>query len=102
MAYEDGSLSVSTDGKSDSRDSLLVLVPHERLHDMVRIIKESCKAKKPATATRTADNAVPLITQGIIGAKCAATQMSCHTWPRKPALLNRQEMEAHPEIDIAI
>ncbi len=39
----------------------------------MRIIKELCKAQLVATETRALENAVPLITQGPMGAKCAAT-----------------------------
>ncbi len=69
MAYEDGSVLVSrkevcrardsqnwltrvkssalglyTDGQSESRDSLLVFVPHQCPHGIVRIIKEPWRA----------------------------------------------------------
>ncbi len=61
-------------------------MPHQCLHGTLRIIKEPCKAQPVATEMRTFKNAVPLITQGPTGAKCAATLMSLLTWPCKPAV----------------
>ncbi len=62
-------LGLCTDGQYESRDSVLVFVPHQCPHG---IIKELWKAQPVAIKMQTLKNAVPLINQGPTGAKCAA------------------------------
>ena len=82
-------------GQNHSTNRLLILVPHEGTHGTTRLTKQLRMFRPKITKMRAIKEAMPLISNSPCGAKGASAQMSWHSWPIKPALLNWQSMCAH-------
>ncbi len=88
---------LTDNGSYKSTNRLLVLVPHERPHGIMRILKNLCMLPPKALKMkmRAIKDTAALIADSIGGTKCALAEMSWHLRHLNPALLNRQGMSIH-------
>ncbi len=86
-------------GQYKSTNRLLVLVPQERPHGIMRILKNLCMLLPKALKMRAIKYTMSLVANSIGGTNCAPSQMSWHLRHLNPALLNRQEMSTHPKME---
>ncbi len=92
-------LGLIDNGRYKSTNRLLVVVPHERPHGIMRILKNLCMLLPKALKMRPIKDTVALVASSIGGTKGAPTQMSWHLRHLNPALLNRQGMSTHPKME---
>ncbi len=87
-------------GQYKSTNRLLVVVPHERPHGIMRILKNLCMLLPKALKMRAIKDTMALVADSIGGTKGAPAQMSWHLRHLNPALLiNRQGMSTHPKME---
>ena len=87
-----GSLGLIDNGQHKSTNRILVLVPHDRPHGIMRIPENLCMLLPKALKMRAFKHTMALIANSIGGTKCAPAQMPWHLRHLNPALLNRQGM----------
>ncbi len=92
-------LGLIDNGQYKSTNRLLVLVPHERPHGIMRILKNPCMLLPKALKMRAIKDTMALVADSIGGTKGAPAQMSWHLRHLNPALLNRQGMSTHPKME---
>ncbi len=86
-------------GQYKSTNRLLVVVPHERSHGIMRILKNLCMLLPKALKMRAIKDTMALVADSIGGTKGAPAQMSWHPRHLNPALLKRQGMSTHPKME---
>ncbi len=91
-------LGLSDNGQYKSTNRLLVVVPHERPHGIMRILKTLCMLLPKALKMRAIKDTMALVADSIGGTKGAPAQMSWHLRLLNPALLNRQGMSTYPKM----
>ena len=106
------SLGLIDNGQQKSTDRLLVLVPHERPHGIMRILKNLYILLPKALKTRDVKHTMEeeelhyvhtkmaLIADSSGGTEFASAQMSWHPGHLNPVLLNRQGMCTDPKMEI--
>ena len=92
-------LGLIDNGQQKSTNRLLVVVPHERPHGIMRILKNLCMLLPKVLKMWAIKDTTALVADSIGGTKCAPAQMSWHLGHAKPALLNWQEMSTHPKME---
>ncbi len=94
-------LGLIDNGQYKSTNRLLVLVPHERPHGIMRLLKNPCMLLPKALKMkmRAIKDTMALVADSIGGTKGAPAQMSWHLRHLNPALLNRQGMCTHPKME---
>ncbi len=92
-------LGLIDNGQHKSTNRLLVLVPHERSHGIMRILENLCMLLLKALKMRAIKDTMAFVADSIGGTKCAPAQMSWHLGHPNPALLNRQGMSTHPKME---
>ncbi len=85
-------LGLMDNGQYKSTNSLLVLVPHERPHGIMRILENLCMLLPKALKMRTIKDTMALVADSIGGTKSAPAQMSWHLRHLNFAPLNQQGM----------
>ncbi len=93
------SLGLIDNGQHKSTNRLLVLVPHDRPHGVMRIPENLCMLLLKALKMRAIKHTMAFITDSSGRTKCAPAQMSWHLRHLNPALLNRQGMSTHPKME---
>ncbi len=86
-------------GQRKSTDRLLVLVPHERPHGIMRLLENIRMLQLRALKVRVIKNTVALVAHRTGGTKRASAQMLWHPWHPNSALLNCLQVETHPKMD---
>ncbi len=86
-------------GQYKSTNRLLVVVPHERPHGIMSILKNLCMPLPKALKMRAIKDTMALVADSIGGTKGTPAQMSWHLRHLNPALLNRQGMSTHPKLE---
>ncbi len=84
-------LGLIDNGQYKSTNRLLVLVPHERPHAIMRILGNLGMLLPKALKMRAIKDTMALVADSIGGTKCAPAHMLWHLRHLNPALLNRQE-----------
>ena len=79
-------------------NGFLVPVPHEPLHGTISILEQQPELPTNMRKVRAVKDIMPLISYRMCTAQRAPAQLPGDHWPCKPALLNRQEMGAHPTL----
>ncbi len=92
-------LGLIDNGQYKSTNRLLVLVPHDRPHGVMRIPESHCMLLPKALKMRAIKHTMALITDSIGCTKCAPAQMPWHLRHLNPALLNRQGMCTYPKME---
>ncbi len=82
-----------------STNILLVVVPHERPHGIMRILENLCMLLPKALKMRAIKDTMALVTDSIGGTKGAPAQMSRHLRHLNLALLKRQGMSTHLKME---
>ncbi len=86
-------------GQQKSTNRLLIHVPYERCHGIMRILENLCMLLPKALKMRAIKDTMALVTDWVVGTKCAPAQMSWHLRHLNPALLNWQGMSTHPKME---
>ncbi len=94
-------LGLIDNGQHKSTNRLLVLVPHDRPHGVMRIPENLCMLLPKALKMRAIKHTMALITDSIGRTQCAPAQMPLHLRHLNPALLNRQGMSIHSKMDLS-
>ncbi len=92
-------LGLIDNGQYKSTNRLLVVVPHERPHGIMRLLKNLCMLLPKALKMRAIKDTMALVADSIGGTEGAPAQMSWHLRHLNPALLNRQGMSTHPKME---
>ncbi len=92
-------LGLIDNGQHKSTNRLLVLVPHDRPHGVMRIPENQCMLLPKAQKMRAIKQTMALITDSIGCTECAPAQMPWHLRHLNPALLNRQGMCTYPKME---
>ncbi len=92
-------LGLIDNGQYKSTNRLLVVVPHERPHGIMRIPKIICMLLPKAPKLRAIKDTMALVADSIGGTKGAPAHMSWHLRHLNPALLNWQGMSTHPKME---
>ncbi len=71
-------LGLIDNGQYKSTNRLLVLVPHERPHRIMRTVESLCMLLPKALKMRAINDTMALVADSIGGTKCAPAQMSWH------------------------
>ena len=79
-------------------NSFLDSVPHEGLHGTISILEQRPELPTNVRKTWAGKDEMPLIAYCVRIAQCALAQLPGDHWPGKPALFNRQGMEAHSKL----
>ena len=91
MAHKDESvmiiLGLFDNGLYKRTNKILVLMPHDRLHESpgrgLNAVAEGCEI-------RAVKDTLALVAHSVGGPKCASAQLFCYPGPSNPALLNWQ------------
>ncbi len=93
------SLGLIDNGQHKSANRLLVLVPHETPHGIMRTLENLCILLPKALKMKEIKDTTALVFNCIGGTKCISAQMLWHLGFLNPALLNRQGMSTIPKME---